>query len=104
MTSAPASTITSWRLNPAVEFDWRDWGGDAVVFEVRSGQTLVFDPLTAAVVALIEAGAEDIGTVTQTLAADLGVSPDAGLTETLWTVLERLHKLGWIEPRERSPA
>jgi len=96
-TAASTSRIQSWRLNPTARFVWRDWGTDSVVLEVRSGETLQFDPLSAAVMACIEAGAVDFGTVNESLASDLGVAPDA-LAESLWTILERLNRLGWIEP------
>lgn len=100
MTVAAAPTIGPWRLNPVAEWHWRDWGGDSVVIEVRSGQTLQFDPLSAAVMACIEAGASDLAAVGKMLADDLGAdaAADAALAESLCTVLERLFRLGWIEP------
>ena len=97
-----ASTIKSWCLNPAAAWRWRDWGGDSVVIELRSGQTLQFDPLSAAVMACIEAGATELADVSALLAPDLGVEDDAVLAESLCTVLERLLKLGWIEAKPAS--
>jgi hypothetical protein len=97
---SPASpTITRWRLNPNIALTWRDWGGDSVVIEARSGQTLQFDPVSAAVMACVESGITELPVLSQTLAADLGTDPDAEFAESLCTVLERLVKLGWIEPQ-----
>lgn len=78
---------------------WRDWGDDSVVIELLSGQTLSFDPFSAAVMACIEDGARDATVVAAALASDLARAPDdAELNASLWTVLERLYRLGWIEP------
>jgi PqqD family protein of HPr-rel-A system len=91
-------SITGWRLNPVIRLHWRDWGGDSVVFEELSGQTLQFDPLSAAVMACIEAGVTDLSTLAGMLADDLGTVADGPFVESLCTVLERLIRLGWIEP------
>ena len=91
-------SIQVWRLNPAIRLHWRDWGGDSVVFEELSGQTLQFDPLSAAVMACIEAGVTDLSTLGRLLADDLGTVADGPFVESLCTVLERLIRLGWIEP------
>jgi PqqD family protein of HPr-rel-A system len=96
--TACGPSIEAWRLNPVISLHWRDWGGDSVVFEERSGQTLQFDPLSAAVMACIEAGTTDLSALSQILAGDLGIEADAPFVELLCTVLERLLKLGWIEP------
>lgn len=90
--------ITAWRLNRTAEWHWRDWGGDSVVIEVRSGQTLQFDPLSAAVMACIEAGATDMPTLFAALGEDLGKVDDAELSGSLCLVVERLLRLGWIDP------
>ncbi len=101
--TATGPSIRVWRLNPVIGLHWRDWGGDSVVFEERSGQTLKFDPLSAAVMACIEAGTTDLSTLGQLLAGDLGIEADAPFVESLCTVLERLHKLGWIETPPAAP-
>lgn len=96
-------SIVSWRLNPVIRLHWRDWGGDSVVFEELSGQTLQFDPLSAAVMACIETGVTDLPSLGQLLAEDLGTVADGTLIDSLCTVLERLSRLGWIE-LESTPA
>jgi len=92
------TSIAAWRLNPVIRLHWRDWGGDSVVFEELSGRTLQFDPLSAAAMACIEAGVTDLATLGRTLADDLGTVADASFVDVLCTVLERLIRLGWIEP------
>lgn len=96
--TAAGPSITAWRLNPVIRLHWRDWGGDSVVLEERSGRTLQFDPLSAAVMACIEAGVTDLSTLGRMLADDLGTVADGPFVDSLCTVLERLQKLGWIEP------
>jgi hypothetical protein len=95
---AAGPSITAWRLNPAIRLHWRDWGGDSVVFEELSGRTLQFDPLSAAAMACIESGVTDLSTLGNMLADDLGTVADGPFVESLCTVLERLIRLGWIEP------
>ncbi len=91
-------SIASWCLNPVIRLRWRDWGGDSVVFEARSGDTLLFDPFSAAVMACIEDGLSDRDALAAALAGDLGTEVDGPFMDALCTVLERLSKLGWIEP------
>ncbi len=94
---AADTSIQAWRLNPVIQLHWRDWGGDSVVFEARSGLLQQFDPFSAATMACIESGVTDLETLSQQLAEDLGSEPDSTLVESLCTLLERLLKLGWIE-------
>lgn len=96
--TAGSPNIRAWSLNPVIRLRWRDWGEDSVVFEARSGDTLVFDPLSAAVMACIEDGTSDLDSLAATLAADLGIGADGTFMDALCTVLERLIRLGWIEP------
>ena len=87
-----------WRLNPVIDLHWRDWDAESVVIETRSGDTLLFDPLSAGAMAAIEAGCTDIQDLTRQMAEDLAMAPDAALDDALHEVLERLFRLGWIEP------
>ena len=95
--------MAPWRLNPVVRLHWRDWGGDSVVLEERSGRIVQFDPLSAAVMACIEAGVTDLDTLGSQIAGDLGTVANAELIDSLCTVLERLLRLGWIEPASPPP-
>jgi len=90
-----------WRLNPVIELHWRDWGAESVVIECRSGDTLLFDPLSAAAMAAIESGTVDIDELSRQMAGDLGLPhDDQALNDALRDVLERVFRLGWIEPEQ----
>lgn len=69
------------------------------MIEVRSGDTHVFDPLSAAVMACIESGASRRDELLAMLRADLDVDAVPDFSQTLETILERLFRLGWIEPK-----
>lgn len=101
--SVEAPSIAAWCLNPVIRLHWRDWGGDSVVLEERSGRILQFDPFSAAVMACIEAGVTDLPSLGRMLAEDMGTVADGPFLDALCTVLERLLKLGWIET-EALPA
>ncbi len=94
-----AASGEPWRLNPGAQWHWRDWGAESVVFEVRSGDTLLFDPLSAAVMACIESGASGRDELVTMLRADLDVDAVPEFSQTLETILDRLFRLGWIEPK-----
>jgi hypothetical protein len=90
-----------WRLNPVIELHWRDWGAESVVIECRSGDTLLFDPLSAATMAAIESGTTDFDELGRQMAGDLGLpADDPTLNDALRSVLERVFRLGWIEPAQ----
>jgi len=90
-----------WRLNPTIELHWRDWGAESVVLECRSGDTLLFDPLSAAAMAVIESGVADFAELAAQMADDLALlADDPALHETLQAVVERAFRLGWLEPAD----
>lgn len=68
------------------------------MFEECSGDILQLDPLSAAVMACVEVGVTTLADLGSTLAGDLGVAADGHFLDSLCTVLERLRRLGWIEP------
>lgn len=92
------SGTTRWRCNPRYELHWRDWGGDSVVFELRSGHTHQFAPLTAAVMACFEAGDAAVEDVVLAIAGDLDVAVDEELRSAVTASVQQFIKLGWIEP------
>ena len=97
-TASPASEPPAWRLRRHVSLRWRDWGGDSVVFDLRSGQTYQFAALTAAVLAYLEEGPCTDAALTQSIALDLDCPVDAELQQAVDTSLQRLQGVGWIEP------
>lgn len=93
-----AESAACWRRNPRHVLVWRDWGGDSVVFDERTGQTHQFSPLAAAAMAWFEEG--QMGTcpeLTAALAADMNISVDAELLNSTFGMLEQFRNLGWIE-------
>ena len=97
MTQAvPVATEPPWRLRRRVSLRWRDWGGDSVVFDLRSGQTFQFPPLTASVLAYLEEAPRDAPSLVTALAADLDCAVDADLSEAVAASLRHLHLVGWV--------
>jgi len=85
-----------WRLRRRVRLRWRDWGGDSVVFDLRSGQTFQFPPLTASVLSYLEEAPRDTPSLVAALAADLDCAVDADLCEAVAASLRHLHLVGWV--------
>ncbi|WP_088283334.1 HPr-rel-A system PqqD family peptide chaperone [Ideonella sp. A 288] len=86
-----------WRLNPLVSLQWRDWGGDAVVYEASSGQTHQLDRLTAAVVAHLEQQPASVEALRLDLADAVDGTEQAQLPEALNVIVGRLVVLGWLQ-------
>lgn len=87
-----------WEKYPGCVLHWREWGGDSVAFEVRSGATYQFSPLAAAVMACFEQQACSAELLAQTIAADLGTEADDELRTALSAQVAQFLKLGWIVP------
>lgn len=87
-----------YRVSPILDLHWRDWGDDSVVLEGTSGQMFQFDALSAALMACFEEGPRSTATVTEQLATDLAIAPDAEFVDTVNAVVEEFRKLGWLEP------
>lgn len=90
-----------WRKNPRRQFHWLDWGGDSVVFELRSGHTYQFAPMVAAVMACFEEQARSVDELAAAIGSDLGIAADNELRLALVAIVEQLSGLGWIEPIDR---
>lgn len=81
---------------------WREWGGDSVVYDERSGQTHQFAPLAAAVMACFEQHACSFDELSRAIADDLGAPVDNPLRSALRPIVEEFLRLGWIEPLDRT--
>ncbi len=90
----------TWAVNPLVQLHWRGWGAEAVAFEAVSGEMLVLDALEAAVAGLFEAGPRDLQSLTEALAADMGLPPDADLAARIRAIIEDFVARGWLQPAE----
>jgi hypothetical protein len=87
-----------WKVREAVEFHWRDWGGDSVVYEARSGQILQFDPLAAAVMGCFEEAPLTASDVCANLANDIGGAASPDFSATVGHIVDSFRRLGWLEP------
>ena len=87
-----------WTVRPDVELHGRDWGGDSVAFEARSGQIYRFDPLSAAVIGCIEERPSSTAQISEQLARDLGLEDAQELTDAVDAIIDNGRALGWIAP------
>lgn len=85
-----------WSLNPLLRLQWRDWGGDTVVYDATSGQTHQFDRLTAAVVACIAERPWSVEALCRHLSDAVGDESDSQLVEVMAQVVDRLQVMGWL--------
>lgn len=95
------------RLNPLLELHWRDWGEDSVALEACSGRVFLFDPLSAALLACFESGAQPLQQACDSLMADLAdpaARGDADPQSTcsiggaLQAAGQRFLHMGWLLP------
>ncbi len=86
-----------WASKPGQRLHWRDWGGDSVVFDERSGLTHQLSPLAAAAMAWLEERSLSRDALLAALAADLGAEPDAALGQALDAALDQFIERDWIE-------
>lgn len=89
-------------VRAGVALQWRDWGGDSVVYDGHSGQTHHFAPLAAAVMACFEQHACTFDELSAAIAGDLGVPVDNPLRSALTAIVDEFLRLGWIEPIDRT--
>ncbi len=95
---APEFSDLMLGVRPGIELHWRDWGGDSVAYEARSGQIFHFDALSAAVMGCFELKATTMTEVCATLAQDLeGVSAQ-DLGDAVGHIVDNFRRLGWLEP------
>lgn len=89
-------------LNPVIRLHWRGWGAEAVAFEQVSGEMAFFDALEAAVIGCFESGPQALQSLTEDLAPDMGLSPDAELKNRLQAIIGDFVARGWLQPAEPS--
>jgi PqqD family protein of HPr-rel-A system len=89
---------TVWRLQPLRDLHWRRWDDEFVVFDLGSGETHLFDALTAAALMCFDSGPLDLDGLTAQIAAELALPRDEGLSPALSELIEGLSRLGLVEP------
>ncbi len=90
----------TWVINPLVHLHWRGWGTDSVAFEAVSGEMAKLDALESAVAACFETGPRELQSLTDELAADIGVAADADLAARIREIIEDFVARGWLQPAE----
>lgn len=89
-----------WAVNPRIELHWRGWDAESVAFEAVSGEMAVFDALEAALMACLEAGPRGLQSLTEELAADMGLPADDALQSRIRAIIEDFVARGWLEAAE----
>lgn len=88
--------MPQWQISPLLRLSWRDWGAESVVFDATSGQTHLFDRLTAAVAASIAEHPSSAQDLCQRLGMDAGLETPMQLLPAIEQVVERLRVMGWV--------
>jgi PqqD family protein of HPr-rel-A system len=95
---AESAPKQAWELNPLVKLSWRRWADDWVVFDAASGYTHQMDALAAIALMCFEAGPSDLASLSERVAGELDLPSAENVSRSLEERVERLAKLGLIEP------
>jgi PqqD family protein of HPr-rel-A system len=77
---------------------WRNWGDESVVFDQLSGETHLFDVVTAEVVRFLEArGTVDTSVLCREIARQLEIESDTELEDFLNLVIDGTIAIGLVE-------
>jgi len=76
---------------------WRDWVDESVIFDRRSGQTLLFDLVSREALKCLESHPYTRSELCKVLASRLGVEVDSELDRYVDEFVGRLEILGLIE-------
>ena len=93
----PQNTQVRWRSVPAAALAWREWDGEAVVFNQRTGSTHLLGELAGEVLRRLIAA--DRGATIDSLAAVLTTGPgdaDADWAGAIAEVLSEFARLGLV--------
>lgn len=86
-----------WGLGAPDALSWREWDGDAVVFNRRSGSTHRLDVLSAQVLRLVTPAAMSEAALAAALARFLEVNCDGELVAMAHNLVGQLADLGLVE-------
>lgn len=96
---AEPATEVRWALRPLIDLSWHDWAGEgSVAFDNLSGQIVECDVLGAALMACLESAPASVAELADSLASDLGQSPDDEFRAAVATNVEQFRLLGWVDP------
>lgn len=91
-----AATENAWRIDAARAASWRVWGGELVVYDDLSGDTLKLDVVATAAFQTLLAGPASATAVTKRLAALLDLEADPRLHRVAEIALGRLAATGVV--------
>ena len=93
----------AWRLLPLVEFHWRRWGDEWLVFDRGSGQTHRLDTLTALSLMVLEDAPATLGAIETAISGELGLDAEDSSSKEHFSrlpdILERLRQSGLVHSR-----
>jgi PqqD family protein of HPr-rel-A system len=77
---------------------WRRWDDESVVFDTRSGDIHLLDPVAARALRYLEGTPATVDELTRTLDASLGLEGDPDLLRYVAKLVAELDELGLVEP------
>lgn len=89
-----------WTASDPSKLLWRVWDDDCVVFDCRSGEIHLLNPVAAEALKLLEERPADANDLTRELGAALGQAPAPEFRGHIEDLLGRFDELGLIEPVE----
>jgi PqqD family protein of HPr-rel-A system len=97
------SSAPHWRSVPVDAIVWREWDGELVVRNERTGSTHLLGPLAGAVLrVLLEADAVlSLAEIAARLDDPPNIVSDPALHAAIEEVLSEFHRLGIAEPKPR---
>ena len=88
----------NFRMSKPDRLIWRDWGEQSVVFDVLSGETHLFDVVTAAAIQFFEEGVTvDAQKLAEKMADRLELEVDAELESFLCRAIDGAIAVGLVE-------
>jgi hypothetical protein len=86
-----------WRLNPILDLRMEILDDRCLVFEATSGETSIFEPLAAAVLACFGTGIHGLDDVARDLSKDLAIPSTPALTAEILEAVTEFAGRGWLK-------
>lgn len=77
---------------------WRPWDQEFVVFDTRSGDIHLLDPVAAEALRCLEGASATVDELRQKLGGSLGLGDEPELSQYVAKLVGELDELGLIEP------
>lgn len=89
--------MPSFWLSNLSSLRWQNFEDEWVVFNEGCGETAVADPLTAAILMALEAGALEQNALMAQIAEDFQIADQEQLRPLVMEKTETLMRMGWVE-------